>query len=74
MVVFESFPFKKHQALACAGLHNFLSQTDTFREEKNSDDVEELEEINNNGEEILVIQDQQREHANQVRATIATDM
>ncbi|XP_013694529.1 uncharacterized protein LOC117126085 [Brassica rapa] len=43
-------------------------------EEKDSEDVEHVQEVNNNDEEILVTQDQQREHANQVRATIATDM
>ena len=45
-----------------------------FPEEKHNADVEELEEVNNNGEEILATQDQQREHANQMRASIATNM
>ncbi|XP_048629913.1 uncharacterized protein LOC125602115 [Brassica napus] len=81
-LIFKSappFPYKTQTeiVLACVGLHNFLRKfcrTYNFPEEKDSEDVEDVEEVNNNDEEILVTQDQQREHANQVRATIATDM
>jgi len=81
-LIFKSappFPYKTQTeiVLACVGLHNFLRKfcrTDNFSEEKDFEDVEDVEEVNNNDEEILVTQDQQREHANQVRATIATDM
>ena len=81
-LIFKSappFPYKTQAeiVLACAGLHNFLRKfcrTDIFPEEKDYADVEELQEVNNNGEEILATQDQQREHANQMRASIATHM
>ena len=81
-LIFKSappFPYKTQTeiVLACVGLHNFLRKfcrTDNFPAEKDSEDVEHVQEVNNNDEEIFVTQDQQREHANQVRATIATDM
>ncbi|KAL1225898.1 Protein ALP1-like [Cardamine amara subsp. amara] len=78
-LIFKSappFPYETQAeiVLACAGLHNFLRKncrSDIFPEES----VEEvIEDTNDNDDEFLTTQEQQREYANQWRATIATDM
>lgn len=74
------FPYKTQTkiVLACADLHNFLRKfcrTCDFSEETNYDEEEDIEEVNNNDKFLQVAtQNQQIEHANQLRATIVTNM
>ncbi|CAH2070798.1 unnamed protein product, partial [Thlaspi arvense] len=68
--------FKRSKFAMSYNFHKKFCRSDNFPEETNSSDEEEdLEEVNNNNEEVgkkvLVTHDQQREHANQLRATIA---
>nr|GMC64386.1 protein ALP1-like [Ipomoea batatas] len=75
------FPYKTQAelVLACAGLHNFLCKecrSDEFPIELDSDDSPSPLPMNDidNFEQLFETQEQQREHANELRAKIALDM
>ena len=79
-MIFKSappFPYKTQTelVLACAALHNFLRQecrSDEFPPEETCD--EQRAQTNNGDDQFLGTQEQEREYANEWRATIATNM
>ena len=73
-----SFPYNTQAelVLACAALHNFLRQkcrSDEFPPEETSEE-QNVTQPSTDGHQFLGTQEQQREHANEWRTTIATNM